>query len=122
MFSLDIKQLPQEAGVYQFKDAEGTILYIGKAKNLQKRISQYFAKHSVWKQEMLAKASKIDFFVVENEGEALYLENNLIKQYKPFYNTLLKGGNGYSYLKITADPFPQVLITRMKKEDGATYL
>ena len=63
---------------------------MGKAKNLQKRIAQYFAKNSLRKQEMLAKAHKVDVFVVENEGEALYLENNLIKQYKPFYNTLLK--------------------------------
>ena len=81
---LDLSYLPTDAGVYLFKDADGKILYIGKAKNLQKRVRQYFAKNSLWKQEMLNKARKVDFLVVQNEGEALYLENNLIKKHTPF--------------------------------------
>jgi excinuclease ABC subunit C len=89
--NIDISYLPTDAGVYLFKDANGTILYIGKAKNLQKRVSQYFVPGSLWKQEMLIKAASVDFLVVKNEGEALYLESNLIKKHKPFYNTMLKG-------------------------------
>ncbi|MDR0608140.1 MAG: GIY-YIG nuclease family protein [Candidatus Peribacteria bacterium] len=88
---MNISHLPTEPGVYFFKDASGVILYIGKAKSLQKRVAQYFAPGSLWKQEMLAKATSVDFLVVKNEGEALYLESNLIKKHKPFYNNMLKG-------------------------------
>lgn len=76
--------------MYFFKDHQGTILYIGKAKNLQKRVGQYFSPGSLWKQEMLQKADSVDFLVVKNESESLYLENNLIKKHTPFYNTMLK--------------------------------
>jgi excinuclease ABC subunit C len=71
---------------------------------------------------MLQKAASVDFLVVKNESESLYLENNLIKKHKPFYNTMLKGGNGYTYIKFTPHEFPQVLLTRMKKDDKATYI
>jgi excinuclease ABC subunit C len=119
---INISHLPNDPGVYLFKDNQGTILYIGKAKHLQKRVAQYFSPGSLRKQEMLTKATSVDFLVVKNEGEALYLENNLIKKHKPFYNTMLKGGNGYTYIKLTSHPFPQVLLTRMKKNDKATYI
>ncbi|MDR2541330.1 MAG: GIY-YIG nuclease family protein [Candidatus Peribacteria bacterium] len=119
---IDLSHLPNDPGVYLFKDASGTILYIGKAKNLQKRVSQYFAPGSLRKQEMLVKAHTVDFLVVKNEGEALYLESNLIKKHKPFYNSMLKGGNGYTYIKLTHHEFPQVITTRMKKNDKATYI
>ena len=105
-----------------FKDQQGIVLYIGKAKNLQKRVSQYFSPGSLWKQEMLQKANTVDFLVVKNESESLYLENNLIKKYKPFYNNMLKGGNGYTYIKLTHHEFPQILLTRMKKNDKAIYV
>jgi excinuclease ABC subunit C len=88
---IDLSHLPSEPGVYLFKDTAGTILYIGKAKNLKKRVSQYFAPGSLRKQEMLKKAASVDFLVVKNESESLYLENNLIKKHKPFYNAMLKG-------------------------------
>lgn len=88
---IDIAHLPTDPGVYFFKDTTGTILYIGKAKNLQKRVSQYFSPGSLRKQEMLTKAASVDFLVVKNESEALYLESNLIKKHKPFYNNMLKG-------------------------------
>jgi excinuclease ABC subunit C len=88
---IDISHLPTHPGVYLFKESNGTILYIGKAKNLQKRVAQYFAPGSLRKQEMLTKAASVDFLVVNNEGEALYLESNLIKKHKPFYNNMLKG-------------------------------
>lgn len=119
---IDLSHLPNDPGVYLFKDASGAILYIGKAKNLQKRVSQYFAPGSLRKQEMLVKADAVDFLIVENEGEALYLESNLIKKHKPFYNNMLKGGNGYTYIKLTHHDFPQVMTTRMKKNDKATYI
>ena len=71
---------------------------------------------------MLQKADSVDFLVVKNESESLYLESNLIKKHKPFYNTMLKGGNGYTYIKLSAHPFPQVRMTRMKKNDKAVYI
>lgn len=71
---------------------------------------------------MLKKADAVDFLVVKNESESLYLESNLIKKHKPFYNNMLKGGNGYTYIKLTNQPFPQVMMTRMKKNDKATYI
>ncbi|MDR2416350.1 MAG: GIY-YIG nuclease family protein [Candidatus Peribacteria bacterium] len=98
------------------------MLYIGKAKHLQKRVAQYFTPGSLRKQEMLTKATVVDFLIVKNEGEALYLESNLIKKHKPFYNTMLKGGNGYTYIKLTSHQFPQIFLTRMKKNDKATYI
>ena len=119
---IDISHIPQEPWVYLFKDSKGTILYIWKAKNLQKRVSQYFTPNSLWKQEMVAKASKVDFFVVANESESLYLENNLIKKHKPFFNCMLKWWNGYTYIKLTDSDFPQVLTTRNKRNDKATYI
>lgn len=119
---IDISHIPQEPWVYLFKDSKGTILYIWKAKNLQKRVSQYFTPNSLWKQEMVAKASKVEFFVVANESESLYLENNLIKKHKPFFNCMLKWGNGYTYIKLTEWDFPQVLTTRNKRNDKATYI
>ena len=119
---IDISHIPQQPWVYLFKDSKGTILYIWKAKNLQKRVSQYFTPNSLWKQEMVAKASKVDFFVVANESESLYLENNLIKKHKPFFNCMLKWWNGYTYIKLTDSDFPQVLTTRNKRNDKATYI
>ncbi len=119
---IDISHIPQEPWVYLFKDSKGTILYIWKAKNLQKRVSQYFTPNSLWKQEMVAKASKVEFFVVANESESLYLENNLIKKHKPFFNCMLKWWNGYTYIKLTDWDFPQVLTTRNKRNDKATYI
>ncbi len=119
---IDISHIPQEPWVYLFKDPKGTILYIWKAKNLQKRVSQYFTPNSLWKQEMVAKASKVEFFVVANESESLYLENNLIKKHKPFFNCMLKWWNGYTYIKLTEWDFPQVLTTRNKRNDKATYI
>ena len=119
---IDISHIPQEPWVYLFKDSKGTILYIWNVKKLQKRVSQYFTPKSLWKQEMVAKASKVDFFVVANESESLYLENNLIKKHKPFFNCMLKWWNGYTYIKLSDWDFPQVLTTRNKRNDKATYI
>ncbi|MFA7298696.1 MAG: GIY-YIG nuclease family protein [Candidatus Absconditabacterales bacterium] len=122
MFTTDISKIPNNAGIYLFKDRKGTILYIGKAKNLQKRLSQYFSPNSVRKQEMLDKADKVDFLMVKNESEALYLEDNMIKQHQPEYNNLLKADNSYIYIKITKESFPQIFLTRKKINDNALYI
>ncbi|MBB1578404.1 MAG: GIY-YIG nuclease family protein [candidate division SR1 bacterium] len=122
MKKLDTSHIPNLPGVYLFKDKKEQILYIGKAKNLQKRVNQYFTPGSVWKQEMLLKADHVDFFVVENESESLYLESNLIKKHLPPFNNMLKGANAYAYIKLTKHPVPQVLITRKKINDGAIYI
>lgn len=120
--NISISLLPTQPWVYFFKDKTDQILYVGKAKNLQKRISQYFSPWSVWKQDMVNKAHKIDFVVVNNESEALYLEDNLIKKNKPYYNNMLKADNSYCYIKITKHDFPQIFITRDKRNDGAAYI
>ena len=118
----DISKFPTNAWVYLFKDRRWTILYIGKAKNLQKRIGQYFSLNSLRKQEMLQKAEKIDFLIVKNESEALYLEDNMIKQHQPFYNNLLKADNSYTYIKITKESFPQIILTKRRINDGSLYI
>ncbi len=122
MFIIDITKFPTNAGVYLFKDRKWAILYIGKAKNLQKRIWQYFSPNSLRKQEMLTKADKVDFLIVKNESEALYLEDNLIKQHQPFYNNLLKADNSYTYIKITKEDFPQISLTKRRINDGSKYI
>ena len=105
-----------------FKDKKGNILYIGKAKNLKKRVSQYFSPWSVWKQEMVAQAEHVEFIIVENESESLYLESNLIKKHLPPFNNMLKGANAYAYIKLTKHPVPQIFITRKKLNDWGVYI
>ncbi len=122
MFTVNIDKIPNQAWVYFFKDKKDNILYIGKAKDLKKRIWQYFSPNSLRKQEMLEKADKVDFLIVQNESEALYLEDNLIKQHQPFYNNLLKADNSYVYIKITKESFPQIFLTRKKINDNAQYI
>jgi len=123
MFTLDkIQNIPDTAWVYIFKDEKGKILYIGKAKNLKKRVSQYFSPGSLRKQEMVSKAESLDFHSVNNESEALYLEDNLIKKHQPYYNNLLKADNSYAYIKITNETYPQIILVRKKINDGSTYI
>lgn len=119
---MNISHIPNQAWVYFFKDKTWNILYIWKAKNLQKRVAQYFSPWSVWKQEMVSQAQWVDFVIVQNESEALYLEDNLIKKHKPYYNNMLKWSNSYAYIKITKEEFPQIYITRKKFNDGAIYI
>ena len=122
MKKLDTSHIPNLPWVYLFKDKKEQILYIWKAKNLQKRVNQYFTPWSVWKQEMLLKADHVDFFVVENESESLYLESNLIKKHLPPFNNMLKWANAYAYIKLTKHSVPQVFITRKKINDWAIYI
>ena len=122
MKSLDLSHFPEAPWVYLFKDRKGSILYKKKKKNLKKRVSQYFTPWSVWKQDMVAHADKVEFIVVENESESLYLESNLIKKNQPPFNNMLKGANAYAYIKLTKHPVPQIFITRKKVNDWAIYI
>lgn len=116
-----LSHIPNDPGIYIFKQGKN-ILYIGKAKNLKNRLSQYFNPWSVWKQDMLTKADDVEFLVCKTETESLVLEANMIRQHKPPYNRLLKWDNSYVYIKITQHPYPQVYLTRFRAEDGAIYL
>ncbi|APX99103.1 excinuclease ABC subunit C [Lacinutrix venerupis] len=123
--SLDIqlKTLPNAPGVYQYFDAEGTIIYVGKAKNLKKRVSSYFTKtHDSGKTRVLVrKIANIKHIVVETENDALLLENNLIKKHKPRYNVLLKDDKSYPWICIKKERFPRIFPTRRVIKDGSEY-
>lgn len=119
-----IKLLPAKPGVYQFKDAEGNIIYIGKAKNLKNRVTSYFFKHgghSGRTRVMIKRIRDFSFIVVESELDALLLENNLIKKYRPRYNVLLKDDKTFPWLCIKNERFPRIFPTRVKIEDGSEY-
>ena len=113
------KRIPEEPGVYIMKDSVGMIIYIGKAKNLRKRITSYFSRHDPklgWKTNRLVdRIADIDFVVTDNEIEAFLLESNLIKRYRPVFNIELKDQQRYTYLKITDEPFPRLLVARRNR-------
>jgi len=116
--------LPKEPGVYKFIGADQTILYVGKAKNLKKRIASYFGnkKHQLNKTRTLVKnADYIEYIIVETEQDALLLENTLIKKYQPRYNVMLKDGKSYSYICVKKERFPRVFMTRRVIKDGSYY-
>ncbi|MGG5576588.1 excinuclease ABC subunit UvrC [Myroides sp. C15-4] len=121
--ALQIQTLPDQPGVYQYFDKEGKILYVGKAKNLKKRVSSYFNKvHDNAKTNVLVrKIVKIKHIVVPTETDALLLENNLIKQLQPRYNVLLKDDKSYPWICIKKEPFPRVFTTRRMVKDGSEY-
>ncbi|MDY0097908.1 MAG: excinuclease ABC subunit UvrC [Bacteroidales bacterium] len=117
-----IAELPGKPGVYQFIDEQGRIIYIGKAKNLKKRVGSYFTKGQSGKTAvMLKKAAKITHIVVENESDALLLENNLIKQHQPRYNILLKDDKTFPWICVKNENFPRVFSTRNVIRDGSAY-
>ena len=115
--------LTTEAGVYRFYDKEDKLLYIGKAKNLKRRVSSYFNReHDSFKTTyMVRKINRIETLVVETEMDALLLENNLIKKYQPRYNILLKDDKTYPWICIKKEPFPRVFYTRTLIKDGSEY-
>ena len=114
--------LPNKPGVYRYYDKDGTIIYVGKAKNLKRRVSSYFNKEQTGKTRVLVShIADIKFIVVESESEALLLENNLIKQYKPRYNIMLKDDKTYPWICIKNEPYPRVFLTRRKVNDGSEY-
>ena len=119
-----LKNLPTLPGVYQFKNKDDKILYIGKAKNLKNRLRSYFQNKKNQSSKtisMMKNADSFDWIVVKNEIEALLTEANLIKKYRPKYNVLMKDDKTYPYIQITKEPYPQVLLTRKIKKDGSKY-
>jgi len=119
-----VSQLPLEPGVYLYKDPSGAVLYVGKAKNLRSRVRSYFnddRRSDIKTGTLISEASDIDYILVDNEKEALALENNLIKQYKPRFNILLRDDKTYPYIQLTNEPFPRVYVTRRLRKDGSTY-
>ncbi len=119
-----LKTLPHKPGVYKYFDAEDVIIYVGKAKDLKKRVSSYFSKqqHENRKTAILvSKIQRIEFTVVDTEMDALLLENSLIKEFQPRYNISLKDDKTYPYIRVTAERFPKVFPTRNPVRDGSEY-
>lgn len=117
-----VSALPDKPGVYQFIDARGTILYVGKARSLRKRVASYFSKNQSGKtRAMLSRAEELRHIVVDNESEALLLENSLIKKHQPRYNILLKDDKTYPWICVKNEHFPRVFMTRKLIADGSSY-
>ena len=119
-----IALFPHSPGVYRYYDAEGNVIYVGKAKDLHKRVAQYFVSPDRLTRKTAVMVSKIadaQYTVVESEADALLLENNLIKQFKPRYNILLKDSKTYPWICVTAEEFPRVMLTRRLVKDGSRY-
>lgn len=116
--------MPHSPGVYRYYDSEGTVIYVGKAKDLNKRVAQYFTDPSrltAKTRVLVSKIADVQYSVVDTEADALLLENNLIKQYKPRYNILLKDSKTYPWICVTADEFPKVFLTRKLVRNGSRY-
>ena len=119
-----IKLFPHSPGVYRYYDAEGNVIYVGKAKDLHKRVAQYFVPAERLTRKTAVMVSKIadaQYTVVDSEADALLLENNLIKQFKPRYNILLKDSKTYPWICVSAGDFPKVFLTRRVIKDGSRY-
>lgn len=119
-----IALFPHSPGVYRYYDSEGNVIYVGKAKDLHKRVAQYFVSPDRLTRKTAVMVSKIadaQYSVVDTEADALLLENNLIKQYKPKYNILLKDSKTYPWICVSADEFPKVYLTRRLVKDGSRY-
>jgi excinuclease ABC subunit C len=115
--------LPETPGVYMYYDAEGTVIYVGKAKNLKRRVSSYFNRtHEVLRTNILVRnIVDMSYIVVPTEADALNLENSMIKEYKPRYNVLLKDDKSYPWICLTKEMFPRVFLTRQRLRDGSKY-
>jgi excinuclease ABC subunit C len=120
-----MRTLPTGPGVYLYKDADGTVIYVGKAKNLRSRVRSYLLEASqahAKTSSLMREAVDLDYILVDNEQEALALENNLIKQKKPRFNILLRDDKTYPYVKLTmGDRYPKVFVTRRLRKDGGAY-
>lgn len=122
--ALLLKRIPESPGVYQYFDKDGQIIYVGKAKNLHRRVNSYFNKdhQSSKTRQLVAHIADIRYVVVDNEQDAFLLENNLIKQYQPHYNILLKDGKSYPSICITKEEYPRIFKTRtINKKTGEYY-
>ncbi|MGH0054219.1 MAG: excinuclease ABC subunit UvrC [Sphaerochaetaceae bacterium] len=119
---LQAKELPHASGVYLMRDEKGSIIYVGKAKDLRKRVTSYFlANRSAKTTALVRKITSIEYIITGNEYEALVMENNLIKKYSPHYNISLKDGKSYPMIRITNEKFPKVFKTRRLIDDGSAY-
>ncbi len=120
-----IRTLPTRPGVYLYKNAEDEVIYVGKAKNLRARVRSYLLEASQANAKtgsLMREAVDVDYILVDNEHEALALENNLIKQRKPRFNILLRDDKTYPYVKLTlGDRYPKVFVTRRLRKDGGAY-
>ena len=119
-----VAQLPINPGVYLYKDAQGKVIYVGKAKSLRSRVRSYFSEDRLADAKtdtLIAEARDVDYILVDNEKEALALENNLIKQWKPRFNILLRDDKTYPYIKLTSERYPRVYVTRRLRKDGSSY-
>ena len=127
MFDIDeeLKKLPHQSGVYLMHDAEDTIIYVGKAIDLNRRVHSYFresTKKTAKIQKMVSLIDHFEYIVTDSELEALVLENNLIKEHRPKYNTMLKDDKTYPYIKVTlGEPYPRLLFSRLMKKDSSRY-
>src|SRR6476659_5578086 len=115
--------IPSYPGIYKYYDSSNELIYVGKAKNIKKRVSSYFNKTvgSYKTYELVKRIRKIEFTTVNSEQDAFLLENSLIKQYQPIFNINLKDDKTYPYIVIKNEPFPRVFLTRQKIEDGSQY-
>jgi excinuclease ABC subunit C len=119
-----VAHLPTEPGVYLYKNADGTVIYVGKAKNLRSRVRSYFNEDRLTEAKtgsLIAEARDVQYIQVDNNKEALALENNLIKQYKPRFNILLRDDKTFPYIKLTDEKYPRVYVTRRLIKDGSSY-
>lgn len=118
-----IHNLPETPGCYQYLNESGTIIYVGKAKNLKRRVSSYFTREQTSRKTRLlvSKIRDIRYVVVKTEEDALLLENNLIKRYKPRYNVLLKDDKTYPSIAVSDEYLPRIFKTRQRGKRGATY-
>src|SRR5262245_27178213 len=120
-----LETIPAGPGVYMYKDASGVAIYVGKARSMRNRVRSYFQDSRDFDPrltQMRTSIHDVEFIVTDTEGEALALENNLIKRFKPRYNVLLRDDKTYPYIKLTInEPFPRAMITRRVRKDGAYY-
>lgn len=121
--AIQLKTLPSNPGVYRYYDKNGVLLYVGKAKNLKKRVLSYFNKNQLGYRTklMVSKIFRLETTIVNSEYDALLLENNLIKEHQPFYNILLKDDKSYPWICIKKEPFPRIFMTRQLIKDGSEY-
>jgi excinuclease ABC subunit C len=119
-----ITGIPQQPGIYKYYDAGNALIYVGKAKNIRKRVSSYFNKTltNYKTHELVRRISRIEFTIVDSEQDAFLLENSLIKQFQPIFNINLKDDKSYPFIIVKNEPFPRVFLTRKKIDDGSEYL
>lgn len=123
-FQAQATSIPHNPGIYKYYDEQGTLLYVGKAKNLRKRVSSYFTKTftSYKTHELIQRIHRVDFTIVNSEQDAFLLENSLIKEFQPRFNINLKDDKSYPFIIIKKEPFPRIFLTRKKINDGSEYL